>query len=73
MTDDVDPTVLFKIGISSQPEAIQFICLDADRLDHLLSVMRHEQRDVQQDLRRVSSQSKRTTTHRVGQFPDIGN
>ena len=50
MTDQVDAAVSFKVGIPCNPKAIQLVGLKADCFDHSLSVVRHEEGYVKEDL-----------------------
>jgi hypothetical protein len=49
MTDDVYSTFAVEPRISSTPHSIRLVCLHTDGFDHRLSVLRHEERDVEQD------------------------
>lgn len=49
MTNDVHPAaILLEVRVPSHPETVEPVRLNANGFDHLLSMMRHEQRNIQQ-------------------------
>ena len=51
MTNDMYPASFLEIWISGNPQPEQLVRLEAYRLDHLLPMLRHEERNVEEDLR----------------------
>lgn len=49
MADNVDPPILLKLWVTSDPESVHLVCLLTHRLDHLLTVWGHEQGNIEQN------------------------